>query len=97
MPLGMEVGLSPGDNVLDGNPAPPPPKGAQPPNFWPMSVVARQLDGSNATWFGGRPQPRPHCVTWGPSSPPKRGTFPNFQPMFIVAKRSPILATAVHL
>ena len=21
-----------------------------------------------ATWYGGRPQPRPHCVRWGPSS-----------------------------
>jgi len=28
--LGMEVGLSPGDFVLDGDPAPPP-KGAEPP------------------------------------------------------------------
>ena len=26
---GMEVGLGPGDIVLDGDPAPPPPKGAQ--------------------------------------------------------------------
>jgi len=30
MPLSMEVGLSPGDFVLDGDPAPPPPrKGAE--------------------------------------------------------------------
>jgi len=40
MPLGTEVGLIPGDIVLDGN-LPPPPKGAQHPlNFRPMSVVA---------------------------------------------------------
>ena len=26
MPLGMEVGLGPGDTVLDGDPAPPPKK-----------------------------------------------------------------------
>jgi len=25
----------------------------------------------NETWHGGRPQPRPHCVRWGPSSPKK--------------------------
>jgi len=31
MPLGKEVGLGPGDFVLDGDPAPPPKKGAQPP------------------------------------------------------------------
>jgi len=29
MPLGMEVGLGPGNIVLDGDPAPPPCKGAQ--------------------------------------------------------------------
>ena len=33
MPLGMEVGLGPGDFVLDGDPAPPPQKGAEPPKF----------------------------------------------------------------
>jgi len=33
MSLGMEVGLGPGDFMLDGDPAPP--KGAQPPIFGP--------------------------------------------------------------
>ena len=41
MPLGIEVGLVPGDIVLDGNPAPQE-KGAQPPNFGPMSIVAKR-------------------------------------------------------
>jgi len=44
MPFAMEVGLGPGhivQFVLDGDPAPLPKKGAQPPNFWPMSVVAK--------------------------------------------------------
>ena len=46
-----EVGLGPGHIVLDGDPAPPWKlnwKGAQqpPPNFLLMSVVAKQLDGS---------------------------------------------------
>jgi len=27
----------------------------------------------DATWYGGRPRPRRHCVRWGPSSPPKKG------------------------
>jgi len=46
MPLGMEVGLGPGDFVFDGHPAPPREKGTiPPPNFWPMSIVVRQLDG----------------------------------------------------
>jgi len=44
MPLDMEVGLGPGHIVLYGDPAPLPRKGAQPPNFRPMSVVAKRLD-----------------------------------------------------
>ena len=44
MPLGMEVGLSPGDFVLDGDSAPCP-KTGRTPNFWPMSIVAKRLDG----------------------------------------------------
>jgi len=46
MPLDMEVGLGPGHNVLDGDPAAPPQKGTAPPNFRPMSIVAKRLDGS---------------------------------------------------
>jgi len=43
MPLGMEVGLGPGDTVLDGDPSPPAEGGtAAPPTFRPMSVVAKQ-------------------------------------------------------
>ena len=45
MPLGMELGLGPGDFVFDGDPAPARKKGTDPPpNFWPMSIVAKQLD-----------------------------------------------------
>jgi len=46
MPLGLEVGFGPGDFVLDGDPAPLPKNGAEPPKFWPMSVVAKRLNGS---------------------------------------------------
>ena len=42
MKLGMQVGLDPGHTVLDGDPVPLP-KGAQPPNFRPMSIVAKRL------------------------------------------------------
>jgi len=34
IPLGREVSLGPGHIVLHGDPAPP-------PNFWPMSIVAK--------------------------------------------------------
>jgi len=47
MPLGVEVGLGPGDFVLDGDPAPPEKKGTAPthlPNFRPVSIVAKRLD-----------------------------------------------------
>jgi len=45
MPLGTEVGLVPGHTVLDGDPATLPQKWAQsPPNFRPMSIVAKRLD-----------------------------------------------------
>jgi len=44
--LGMEVGLSPGDFVLDGDPVTFPQKGAAPPNFRPISIVAKRLDAS---------------------------------------------------
>ena len=45
MPLATEVDLGPDDIVLDVDPALP--KGHRPPpNFWPMSVVAKRLDGS---------------------------------------------------
>jgi len=40
MPLGMEVGLNPGDFVLDGDQAPSPKWGGA-PNFRPMSIVAK--------------------------------------------------------
>jgi len=86
-----KVGLCPGHIVQDGDPAPPPQKmRAEPPlNFWPMSFVAKQLDGSRYHLYGGRPRPRPHCVRWGPAPPPKNGHAqpPTFRPMFIVAKR----------
>jgi len=30
----------------------------------------------DATWYGGRPQPKGLCVRWGPSPSPKRGRSP---------------------
>jgi len=74
MKLGMVVGLSPGHIVLDGDPAPLSQKGVQPSMFslyplWPNGGM-----DYDATWYGGRPRPRRHCVIWGPShTSPKRG------------------------
>ena len=46
MSLGVELGLGPGDFVLDGDRVAPSPKGgADPPNFRPMFIVTKRLDG----------------------------------------------------
>jgi len=71
MPLGTQVGLGPGDIVLDADPAPPSPNGNI-PQFRTISVGAKRLDDLEATWYEGRLQPRPHCVTWRPLSPQKK-------------------------
>jgi len=70
MPLGTEVDRGPGDIVLGGDPAPPEKgEGTAPPILahvlWPNGCIDQ-----DATWYGGRPRPVPHCVTWRPSSPP---------------------------
>ena len=47
MPLGMEVRLGSDNFVLDADHLPSPKRGQSPlPNFWPMSIVAKRLDGS---------------------------------------------------
>jgi len=95
MPLGAEIGLGPGDIVLDGGP-PPHGKGHS-PHTTGMSIVAKRLDGSGHHLVGhwGRPRLRQHCVRWGCSSPTETGTAaPSSRPMSIVAKPSPISATA---
>jgi len=47
MALGMEVSLNPGDFVLDGAQPPSQKGGGAPfPNFRPISIVAKRLDGS---------------------------------------------------
>ena len=69
MPLGTDVGLGPGDIVLDGGPSSPI-KRAQSLTFWPMSTVAERPDGSRchlvrqlalaqATLLDGDPAPSP--------------------------------------
>ena len=45
MALGMEVGLSPGDFVLDGDPAPLPKKGAKPPPQFSAHFYCGQTAG----------------------------------------------------
>jgi len=80
MPLGMEVGLSRGDFVLDGDPAlPPKGGGAAPPIFGPSLLWPNGWMLQDATWYRGRPHQRRHYVRWGPSPlPKKRSGAPRF-------------------
>jgi len=75
MKLGKEIGLGPGHIVLDEHPAALP-KGAQPQFFDPCLFWPNDRMDQMATWYGGRPRPRPHCVKWGFSSLYKRATAP---------------------
>ena len=45
IPLSMEVGLGPGDFLLDGNPAPPPQKGVSP------QILGHVHCGQTAGWI----------------------------------------------
>ena len=48
MPLGVEVGLGPGDFVLDGDPALPSPRGGAEP---PLQFSAHVYCGQTAGWM----------------------------------------------
>jgi len=39
-----------------------------PPSFWPKFIVAKGWMDEDATWYGSRPRPRPHCIRRDPSS-----------------------------
>ena len=87
MNLGMQVGLSPGHTVLDGDPPPLPQRGTA-PQFsahiccrqmaaWIKMPLRMEVQGSSDFVFDGDPAP-----------PTQKGAEPpNFRPMFIVAKR----------
>jgi len=84
MKLGTQVGLGPGQIVLDGDSAPPPPKGHSPTIISPYLLWPNGWMDSDATWYGGRPRPRRFCVRWGPSSPSQKGAdLPIFCPCLL--------------
>ena len=67
--LGMEVGLSPGDFALDGDPAPS-------PIFGPFLLRPNGWMHQDATWYGYRPQPRGFVLDGDPVPLPKKGANP---------------------
>ena len=86
MPLGMEVGLSPGNFVLDGDQVPTP-KGAEPhPIFGPRLLWPNDCMEQDDTWYGGSLGIRDIMFDVDRATPKNKGTPPNFWPMSIVAK-----------
>jgi len=63
--------------MLDGNPAPSPKRGHSSPHFSGIPLWPNGWMDQDATWYGGRPRPRPHSVRWGRSFPKKRCTAPS--------------------
>ena len=86
MPLGMEVGLNPGDFVLDGTQPPSPKRGPQ--------IFGHVYCGQTAGWIKMALDMEVGLssgdfVRWEPSPRPKKGAEqpPNFRPISIAAKR----------
>ena len=83
MKLGVEVGLGHGQIVLDGDPASPPQKGAQPSQF-----LAHVCCGQTAGWIkmplGTEVELSPgNIMLDGDPAPPKSGAqHPQFFPMY---------------
>ena len=110
MSLGMELGLSPGDFVFDGDPAPLPKKGRSLPC---LKFSADVYCGQTAGWIKMAlgtevgSGPGPIVLNGDPAVPFLGGSWVfsshpappkrGTAPMYIVATRSPISATAEHL
>ena len=72
MPLGTEVGLGQGYIVLHRDQAPPPKRGTS-PNFLPMSIVAKRLNGLGCHLIGTEIGLSPsHIVLDGDPAPPRQ-------------------------
>ena len=82
MPLGTEVGLDPGDFVLDGDPAPLPKNGANPSQIF-GSCLLGQTAGWINTVLGMEVGLSPGDIVLDGDP----ALLPNFRPISIVAKR----------
>ena len=99
MSVGIEVGLGPGDFVLDGDPAPLPKRGAEPAPqiFGPCLLRPNGWMDEASTWHGGNLSPGDFVLDGDPVLFPQKGRspLPNFRPISIVAKR--LDASRCHL
>jgi len=86
--LGIEVGLGPGDFVLDGDPATPINKGTPTPTLFLAHLYCDQMTVWIKLSLGMEVNLGPgNVVLDGVTAPPKRGTGPSFRFMSIMAKR----------
>jgi len=74
----MVVALGQGHIVLDGDPAPPRPNRGTAPNFRPMSIVAKRLDGSRCHLVWWQASAQATLCYMGSHLPHKRGHSPQF-------------------
>jgi len=84
MPLDTEVGLGPGDIVVDGDPDLPK-RGTTAPTFGPCLLLPNGWMDQDATWYGDRPRLRPHrpMLDGDPSLPKKGAQPPIFGPCLV--------------
>jgi len=93
MPLiGTEVGLSPGNIVLDGDPAPPQRSTAPPCNFRPMSIVAKRSPISATAEHLHKRSPKKEAA-----SPPHMDVSVLFSRSWLCACLDPPDSTSHHL
>jgi len=87
MKRSTQVGLGPGHIVLDGDPAPPPPK-VHSPQF-SAHICCGQIAGWIKMPLGMEVDlgPRDFVLDRDPAPLPKRGRSPQFRPMSSVVKR----------
>jgi len=57
-------------------PVPLPKRGTDPPMFGPCLLWPNGCINQDATWYGGRPRPGPHCCRWQLSCPPQGAQQP---------------------
>jgi len=78
MKLGTQVGLGPGHIVLDGDPAPLPKNGAEPPKFLAPVYCGQTAGWINMAWHGDRLSTGDFVLNGDPARPL------NFRSMFII-------------
>jgi len=94
MQLGIEVGLGPGNFVIDGEPATPKKGHSLHPIFgrclfWPNGWM-----NQDAILYGSRPRPRHIVIDGDPALPAKGAQQPPLFGACLLWPRSPISATA---